>query len=793
MIRENGATSSIRGIVNIREDLGRPAHERHPAETNPTHYDLDMVITLSPDYSIDGNVTIENVITATGESQREFMVNVNSLNIDEASIELRDGIGNILPISEHIYDFERENQRVVYTPPSATDDFTMFYSASYTALVQRNYELGLYLATYKEKSNPSVTKEMATTQFETTAARWAFPCLDEPNKKATFALRIGRNDSFRSVSNMPQIATGDPVDGYPGYSWDVYANSVVMSSYLVAFSVADFVEVESEPLLDGLVFSNIARPDAVADNLTDLARDLGPAILESLEVTFQVLFPLPKMSQIGIPMGFGGAMENWGMITYIESTLVIDSDQSSASDKDGVIGTVAHEIGHQWFGDLVTTDWWDTIWLNEGYATYSSYFALEAVAPYAQNWNRFYLDITEPILRSDASPDSHQMINDVIYPGDADFGSITYNKGGSMARMMEHMLTTETYLKGMRNYLLANQYSTAVSDDLFAELTAVGNQDQTLDSAYDMKTIMDTWLFQKNFPLVTATRDYGLGEVVFSQSRFLDEPDTSGDTHDYQWYIPITYTLAGPSGDFNNTHNDDFLDPNSTLSVDIGINTDPLVVNIQNTGYYRVNYDTQNWDYIIDFLNNGDFNDIHQINRAQLLSDSYALAEAGVLSSYDIPERLAEYLPNETEYVPLSMALNIYQRLGNQGSLPPEALLLFNNLQTLILDKYNQFGLTSNPDDEFLTLLYKREVVDEVCASDYPACVSDAQAVFAQWTQVSDPYDPNANPINPNLRYPIYCTVVRNGGTDEVNFLSDVLDNTYAPHEYNAISRALNC
>ena len=202
----------------------------------------------------------------------------------------------------------------------------------------------------------------------------------------------------------------------------------------------------------------------------------------------------------------------------------------------------------------------------------------------------------------------------------------------------------------------------------------------------------------------------------------------------------------------------------------------------------------ENWNRLINFLLLDDFTQIPVVSRAQLLGDSYAVAQAGI-ESFDLPYRLAQYLTLELEeYVPFAMAIDIYYEIGNLFNPPPEALLLENLLVSIFYDKYISFdGITPNANDTFGQLMYKRAIVDVSCGRDMFECVQESTQVFSQWMQSSDPDDPDNNPINPNTRYPVYCTALRNGGSAEKTFLENRLTNCYNPQEIYAMSNALEC
>lgn len=777
----------------MRTESSFPLDLRLPTNTIVSHYAVDVIAFLEPEFRLEGFFNISSHVTLNFVDDGYVTIHAHRLSIDESSIVLDDGfLFGRLTILEHIYDFERDFYTIKYIPPAVDASFDLFISGNYQGDIV-NVFYGFHWTAYQDRTTNS-TKYMALTELEPAGARWVFPCLDEPSMKALFTFRIGRHNSLISLSNMPMINTDIPVDNYPDYVWDEYLTSVPMSTYLIAMAVAEYDQVVSDPLPNGVVFSNWARPDAISDNLTDLAKDVGPRILEYFENLFDIPFVLPKLDQISYT-GSSGAMENWGLVTYGERVMLIDESQASARDKINVVSVIAHELAHQWFGDLVTCAWWDSLWLNEGFAEYVEYFAEVAVAPYMEGWQRFMTDELMYVMTYDDTAGSHAMMQNVTSPAQTDFGPITYSKGSSINRMMEHMLTKDVYLAGLIAYLNTFTFSNTVPDNLFDILTFAGHSNGTLPAQYDMQTLMNPWIYQKNYPLLTVTRDYALGTVTLSQSRFLTEPDNTGDTNDYQWYLPLTYTRVEDGfTDFTNIHATQYLEPQQVRQDSVGIFDAPILFNLLNYGYYRVNYDMENWNRLIDFLLLDDFTQIAVESRAQLLGDSYAVAQAGI-ESFDLPYRLAQYLTRELEeYVPFAMAIDIYYEIGNLFNPPPEALLLENLLVNIFYDRYISFGgIASNANDTFGQLMYKRAIVDVSCGRDMVECVNESTQVFSQWMQSSNPDDPDNNPVNPNTRYPVYCTALRNGGSAEKTFLENRLANCYNPQEIHAMSNALEC
>ena len=305
-----------------------------------------------------------------------------------------------------------------------------------------------------------------------------------------------------SISNMPILEAGLPA-GDTGYVWDVYQDSLKMSTYLLAFVVSDFVYRTPEPLSNGVEFRVWSREEA--RDQTEWASEIGPRILAYYEEYFNVSFPLPKQDMIAIPDFKEGGMENWGLITFLQPDLLYQAGVSSLSHKDKVTKIVAHELAHMWFGDLVTMEWWNDLWLNEGFANYVQFIGADFVAPDTEILDRSVLENVQPALWYDSLTTSHPIsvpvnspkeINDLFDP------FISYNKGGSVIRMMANFLKVETFNKGITNYLRAKAYTNANQDDLWEFLTSAGQEDGTL-LELTVKEIMDTWTLQMGYPVVT--------------------------------------------------------------------------------------------------------------------------------------------------------------------------------------------------------------------------------------------------------------------------------------------------
>ena len=282
----------------------------------------------------------------------------------------------------------------------------------------------------------------------------------------------------------------------------------------------------------------------------------------------------------------------------------------------------------QWFGNLVTCFWWGQTWLNEGFATFVSYIGSEHLDPEASlhPWDRFYAREMQRVMKADQNTATHwPMTDETTDRGDNDrmFGTFSYQKGGSVVRMMEHILTKETFNKGLTAYLVDREYSAATEDDLFINLEAVALEDGTYNGRVSFSEVMKSWTNQAGLPVVHVTKDGG--DLTFDQKWLRDEETEE----DREWHIPLTYTSVLPTSDWTNTHPVDWLPPGFKLTkVDVVEASAPVVVNVQGTGYYRVNYDEANWLDLATVLAT-DHTMIHRLNRAQIICDVAALYELG--------------------------------------------------------------------------------------------------------------------------------------------------------------------
>ncbi|XP_069173006.1 LOW QUALITY PROTEIN: uncharacterized protein [Procambarus clarkii] len=758
LVGVQGASGSV--VASVVAQGSEEVDIRLPTALKPLHYVVKLQPFINGNFSIVGYVEIEIEVLEPTSNITLHILDIITKNETIKVVPSDDVNGTGIEVQQNLYD----NDRQFYTGVLAEElEVGRNYILSMQFLGYLNDELvGFYRSTYTDEDGN--TRLLASTQFESTDARRAFPCFDEPAMKATFEIFLAREASMSSISNMPKYETF-PVEGQEGWEWDHFNTSVPMSTYLVAFVVSDFAHVDSN-FNDHVLFRVWAREAAIEQ--ADYAINTGPEVLTFYEEYFSIPFPLPKQDMCAIPAFTGGAMENWGLIIYSESSLLFDPAVSSAHDQQQVVVVISHELAHQWFGNLVTPDWWTDLWLNEGFASFMENVGTNHIEPSWRMWDQFVSNDLQDVLELDSLESSHPISIPVGSPSEIDqiFDDISYSKGSSVIRMMYNFLTESTFRKGITNYLNGQKYSNAEQDDLWRYLTEAAHEDGTLPPDTTVKMIMDTWTLQMGYPVIEVVRSADGTSATLTQERFLlVKSANSSDTHDYKWWVPLTYT-SQDDPNFNNTQAMEWMkdsEPEITISSLPG-KDQWVIFNLQETGYYRVNYDEDNWNLLIQQLNT-DHQVIHVINRAQIIDDAMDLAHAGQLS-YNTALSVNGYLKAETEYIAWNTAINnlaylemMFTRTGGYGALKRYLLSLLLRCTTLV-------GFDDNRSDPQLDQYKRVLALSGACSLEYQDCVDNSVSLFQEWM-----LNPSNNSIvSANLKGTVYCTAIAAGGEEEWNF-----------------------
>ncbi len=441
---------------------------------------------------------------------------------------------------------------------------------------------GFYRSVYRDKGK---TCYMATTHFEPADARRAFPCFDRPDMKATFDMSIAAGKEMKAISNMPVKA--ERAEG--NRKIFEFERTPRMSTYLVYLGVGDFEFIEGKA--EGVKIRIATVPGKSGQG--KFAMDCARKFLGYYNKYFGIKYPLPKLDLIAVPDFAAGAMENWGAITFREIELLFDPDINSSQRQQRIAKVIAHEMAHMWFGDLVTMKWWNDLWLNESFATWIEYKAVDRFFPEWESWKQFLDEVTEGALGLDSMKSSHPIEADVRKPQEISeiFDLISYSKGGSVIRMLEDFMGEETFRKGLELYMKRHKYGNATTEDLWAALRKA--------SGIDVKKMMSGWIKQAGYPMIEVEKK---GPVtVLSQKRFLMEGDDKASV----WEIPVK--AAGFSFVMDKPRKE-------IRSKDI------TKLNSGQTGFYRVSYNDALGDFVPFEKNTGD------MDKWGLQSDLFALA-----------------------------------------------------------------------------------------------------------------------------------------------------------------------
>jgi aminopeptidase N/puromycin-sensitive aminopeptidase len=516
----------------------------------PSHYSLEFTPDLRA-ATFNGSEVIDiNIKVPTNA------ITLNAIELKFQSVEIDDQDGGAQTGSA---SFDPEKQQATITFPKTIPAGDATLKIHFTGIL--NNELrGFYLSKTARRS-------YAVTQFESTDARRAFPCFDEPAFKATYDISLTIDAGDTAISNSA-IASDTSGPG-AGKHTLIFGTTPKMSTYLVAFVVGDFQCTSGEQ--DGVKLRVCATPDKV--QLTSFALDVAKFALHYYDHYFGIHYPLKKLDFIGIPDFEAGAMENFGAITFRETDLLLDPKTASFRNQRNAALAIVHEMAHQWFGDLVTMQWWDNVWLNEGFATWMENKCTGAMHP---QWEipQYVAADEQSTLNVDAQPTTRAIRARADTPEEIDqmFDRIAYDKGGAVLLMVENYLGEETFRKGVHAYLAAHEYGNATAEDFWNAQTEVSHK--------PVDKIMESMVAERGAPIL----EFGppaAGQVPVAQSRFFLSPGITPDPRQ-KWTLPVCFKAGAKKQDCQ------ILTPSSpSLTVPT---SQVFFANAGGMGYYRSAY-----------------------------------------------------------------------------------------------------------------------------------------------------------------------------------------------------------
>ncbi|KAH8593339.1 peptidase family M1-domain-containing protein [Bisporella sp. PMI_857] len=736
-----------------------------PDNIKPIHYDLSIYdIELGGNFGYSGTVSIRSNIVKT---TKEVVVNTHQITIKSAEVRL--GQSLVKP-SNITYDVPRQRATISFSEdlPESKNVLVVF---DFTGTVN-NSMAGFYRSKYKPPVAPaaSVPKDgdshvMFSTQFESCDARRAFPCFDEPNLKATFDFKIELPEDQVALSNMPEKET---ISNKPGYKVVSFETTPIMSTYLLAWAVGDFEYIEDftkrkykgKPLPVRVYTTRGLKEQA------RFALDHAPQVIDYFSEIFDIDYPLPKSDLLAVHEFSHGAMENWGLVTYRTTAVLFDENTSDRKYTNRIAYVVAHELAHQWFGNLVTMDWWDELWLNEGFATWVGWLATDKIHPEWNVWAQFVSEGMQTALNLDALRSSHPIEVPVKDALDVDqiFDAISYLKGSSVIRMLAAHLGRDTFLKGVSSYLKSHSFGNATTNDLWAALSVASGQ--------DVNALMDPWIRKIGFPVVTVAEEPG--QIGVRQARYLSTGDSKSADDETKWWIPLG--LQGKSG--ASVANIALEKKEDTVRE---VDDSFYKVNTDNTGFYRTNYPPDRLSKLGKQLDRLTISD-----KIGLIADAGALALSGDASTSGLLA-LTEGFSEENNALVWSQIIN---SLATVKSVFSENAQISEGLQNftakLIGPAVKKIGWEPSTGDDLLTTQLRAQLITTAGINGQKGVIAEAQRRFDLYFSGKD-----TSAINSNLRSAIYSIVIRHGGSKEYHDLKKEWSATSSVDGKEIILRAL--
>lgn len=722
-----------------------PQREVLPTNVKPLRYDLTLE-PLFDSFTFNGELTIDLDVRDKSDA---VTVNLLEIEVQHADVD-----------GEKVKDvtFDEDKQTVTFALAKPLEaGSTAALNIKFTGILNDKMA-GFYRSSYTDADGK--TRYLATTQMEPTDCRRAFPSFDEPALKAKFDISLISAKELVHLSNMDikeEVALGDKKK-------TVFNTTPLMSTYLVAFIVGDLKYVENK---------DYEKPIKVwatpgLEHLGQYSADIAAKTLAFFDKKFDIPYPLPKLDMVAIHDFSAGAMENFGLITYRTVDLLLDPKNTNVNTMQRVTEVVMHELAHQWFGNLVTMDFWDGLWLNEGFATWMSWYACDSLYPDWKVWESYVADSLQHALTLDALRSSHPIEVPVKRADEINqiFDAISYSKGSSLLKMISRWLGEETFVKGVSNYLKKHKWGNTKTTDLWEALSEA--------SGKDVVKVMDIWTKNVGFPIVHV-EETGKGELSLTQNRFLATADVKPE-EDKVLY-PVFLGLKTSEG----TDEAAVLE---TRNKTITLNTsdDFFKVNGDQSGIYRTAYSPERWTKL---GNAGVAGKLTVEDRIGLVADASSLASSGFISTTALLD-LVKSWSNEANYVVWDQILTSTSQVRGamifEDESVKEALNLF--VADLISKKLKEVGYEFSDSDSFADQQLKSSLFGAAAATGHKEVVEYAVESFKKFVAG------DKKAINPNLRSSIFNINAKLGDEKVFDQLYSIYTNPLSVEEKIAALRS---
>lgn len=698
--------------------------ESTPGKLPKTIVPQEYAVRIQPDMkklTFSGSETIKLEVRRPA---RELILNSADIEIANATVDEK-------AIAKSALKLDSKQETLTISLPNELSAGTHTLALSFSGKINAAGQ-GLYHAPYQEHGT-GAKKDMLGTQFEATDARRMFPCWDEPSFRARFQLTAIVPENWTAISNMPVEQ-----ETKSGRNKEVrFAMTPKMASYLNVFVAGELDSIHHQ---NGDVIHGVVATKGKAE-MGRYALASAEQIVNFYNEYFGTPFPLPKLDEIAVPGGFGGAMENWGGITYFESALLFDPEKSSTETKQRIYAVIAHEIAHQWFGDLVTMAWWDNLWLNEGFA---SWMGSKCTAKFNPDWEVWLerdvpRDPTrragipkETAMEGDARSTTHPIQQEIKTEADANgaFDDITYKKGQSFLRMLESFLGEDVFREGMRRYMAAHKFSNTTTLDLW---NALGEA-----SGKPVAEIAANWTEQPGFPVVLVARDPS-GKITLTQERFtVNFPNAPA----LEWKIPLTYFVAGSDSPVS------VLMTSKTMELADIPSERAVKFNVEGAGNYRVQYDERSWKLLVAELPK-----MSEPDRVNLLSDAWALVQAkrAPISLY---LELMDKLPSRTDLAEQQQVMTVFAAIDGLLADQPERDQFQQYARSVLRPSFDQVGWEPKPNESSRIVTLRASLITALADFNDPEIIAGCSERFGRF--LSEPRS-----LAPDLRVPVLNVVAR--------------------------------
>ncbi len=709
---------------------------RLPSHISPINYNL----TIKPDlesFTFSGNeiikIKIENEVN-------KITLHLKDIDIETAKISSKGKI-------------EQFAKKIIYNKKNET--VTLFFKnkikgncelhLSFIGIINDNLR-GFYRSKYILNDKE---KYLATTQFESTDARRAFPCFDEPEHKATFKVSLIIAEHHTAISNTLPITTiehsagpASPNASHGGYKVVSFAPTPRMSTYLLAFIVGEFEYLEGKTKggVQVRVFTTLGKK-----HQAKFALEVAIKSLEFYNEYFDIPYPLPTLDLIAIPDFGSAAMENWGAVTFRETAILVDKENTSQSTKQWVAIVIAHELAHQWFGNLVTMRWWTDLWLNEGFASYMENFCIDKMFPNWHIWDLYIADRYAVAMRLDALSNSHPIEVKVNHPDEISeiFDMVSYAKGSAVIRMLAEYIGHDNFRDGLRHYLKKHSYKNTDTKDLWDSFEKVSHK--------KVNEIMSTWTKETGYPLVSLCQTPGVGKNwnIFQERYFSSRIEVSKYKNSSKkktlWSIPIKYeNLNGKN------QNKELMNLLMTKKSVPLLGTSIGKINKEEDTFMRVRYDETTLLKLADEIKN---NSLSIKDRLGIIRDLFALAEGGYIKT-DVALKFTLNYKDELEYIVWAEIAGGLNKIHNLISKEAFANTYKIYVQSLFSPIVKKMGFEKKVGEKHSDAFLRNLAISQSILYGDTKVINKLIKIFKQR---------NTNGIDANIRSVVYKAVASTG------------------------------